>query len=270
MDPISRIPRFRQRSLHSWKRRAGRLWRRHVLHRFVDEKRVFRVEIAGRVYKRVVFPDASGAAAAEANLAVFEGRGLFPRPVQRVGRELLLEWVEGEVPARFGPRHVEPLAAFFAALYREAPRRVAAKDAPHAAELAGALAFLRDVGVVSPRRFAELAAAAAERMPETLWVGFDHRDPLPRNFATAADGRLVAVDVEEVLPDQLLGGGLAKAALRGGVPRDALLAAVGRRAALDLAPSLPFVELHFRAVWTARAYLKGRHKLVDASLLGAF
>ena len=57
-------------------------------------------------------------------------------------------------------------------------------------------------------------------------------------------GRLVAVDVEELMPGQLLGSGVAKAVLRTpGARRERLLAGIRSRAGLDLAPVMPFVEL---------------------------
>jgi hypothetical protein len=80
-------------------------------------------------------------------------------------------------------------------------------------------------------------------------------------------GRLVAVDVEELMPNQLLGSGVAKAVLRTpGARRERLLQGIRRTAGLDLAPVMPFVELAFLAGWTKRALLKGRARLVDPEL----
>ena len=77
----------------------------------------------------------------------------------------------------------------------------------------------------------------------------------------------MAIDVEDLLPDQLTGSGLAKALLRA-MPshRDVLLEGLATRASLDLRDAMPFVELHFQASTTVHAYLKGRSKLVDPAL----
>ena len=92
-------------------------------------------------------------------------------------------------------------------------------------------------------------------------------DPLPKNFILTDDDRLVAIDVEDLRPAQLIGGGIAKSALRAlPVHREQLLDGLASRANLDLRPAMPFIELHFLARWTKRAFLKGSEKLIDASL----
>ena len=102
-------------------------------------------------------------------------------------------------------------------------------------------------------------------------MGHDYLDPIARNFVITPAGRLVAVDVEELMPDQLLGSGVAKAVLRTpGARRERLLAGIRRTAGLDLAPVMPFVELPFLAGWTKRALLKGRAKLVRPELFEPF
>jgi hypothetical protein len=260
-----RIPRFRQRSLLGVRRRAGALLRRWLHNRFVPAKRVRVVTLSGRRYKRLSLSDAARAREIAAHLAALRPTRCFPELVAAVDAELLLEYVEGRTLADpIEPARLDALAGFYARLYGAAPRRLATAASAFPAELARDLAFLRDVGVLDAAAHSDVSAAAHALQPAEVWVGWDYLDPLPRNFVVADDGRLVAVDVEDLWPDRLLGGGVAKARLRSlGAHGERLPRALAAACSLDLAPALPWVELHFLAEWTKLAYLKGRHALVD-------
>jgi len=262
------IPRFAQESLDGFGRRISALYRRRVQNRFVRAKRVRLVTLNGRRYKRVTLPDASLAAEVARNLATFRHAGIFPGLVASVDRELLLEFAPGRPQdGRFDDEGIDRLARFFATLYGVDRRRVPTADTPYRDDLRRDLAFLRDVGVLTEPAHRDLVAAADGLAPDEVWVGWDYLDPLPRNFVLAPDGSLVAVDVEDLRSNQLLGSGVAKACFRSiDAGRERLLAAVEREACLELAPLMPFVELHFLAGWTKLAYLKGRAKLVAPAL----
>jgi hypothetical protein len=269
---MRRIPRFRQRSLHSFARRLGAALRRRWLGRFVPEKRVRLVEIQGVRFKRLTLPDAWSAEQIAACLDQFRAHRVFPSLVARSGRELLLEFVEGEpLPDPLDAAACDRLAAFFAVLYAHGRHAVETRESGHVEALLRCLAFLAHVGVLADAAHRDLARAAEAIAPPQVYVGHDYLDPIPRNFVVTARGELVAVDVEELLPDQLLGSGVAKAALRTpGASRERLLGGIRRAAGLDLAPVMPFVELAFLASWTQRALLKGRAALVRPELFEPF
>lgn len=262
---MTRIRRFSQRSLQTAARRLGVALRRRLLNRFVRAKRVRVVRLGGRRYKRLSLPDASVAAAVAQHLQTFRHAHVFPALEAVLDREVLLEFVPGRPLA--GPleaHRIEPLARFFATLYAVDRCRVRTADTACTDDLQRDLAFLRDVGVLETAAHRDLAAAAHAITPPEVWIGWDYLDPIPRNFVERPDGSLVAVDVEDLKPDQLIGSGVAKACFRTlGPCGEQLLAAVERAAHLELAPVMPFVELHFLAAWTKLAYLKGRSKLVD-------
>jgi hypothetical protein len=262
---MERIPRFGQQSLYSVRRRVGMWVRRWWLNRFVRSKHVRLVHLNGVPFKRVTLPDAWVAERIARNLTALRDSELFPRLVAVTDHELLLEYVEGEIPS--GPMDVplvDQLAQFFAALYSIDSRRVARDDAPFVGDLQRDLSFLRDVGVIGDPVWQDLHTAAESTAPSEFWVGYDFLDPLPRNFVVTPAGRLVAIDVEEIESDQLLGSGVVKAIIRSvGPHRGRLLDALKRQSPLDLTPALPFTELHFLTGWTKRAFLKGRAKLVD-------
>jgi hypothetical protein len=265
---VSEIPRFRHRSLHSLGRRLGVQLRRHWLGRFLPHKRVRLVEIGGARFKRVTLPDAWSAAQLARSLERFREQALFPALYTQTGSELLLEYVQGRpLPEPLDEAACDQLAGFFAALYGQSRQAVETRAAGCLDALRRDLGFLGQVGVLNGAAVADLKRAAEALAPPQVHLGYDYLDPIARNFLITPAGRLVAVDVEELMPGQLLGSGVAKAVLRTpGARRDRLLAGIRTGIGLDLAPVMPFVELAFLAAWTQRALLKGRSQLVQPEL----
>jgi hypothetical protein len=269
---VQRIPRFRQTSLHSLGRRLGVALRRRLLGRFLPSKRVRLIRIGDARFKRLTLPDAWTAAELARRLDHFRSHRVFPAVVAQLGCELLLEYVEGgPIADPLDAAGCDQLAEFFAVLYAHDRHVVEMRASGFAEALERDLGFLAQTGVLGGVAHRELASAAGALAPAQIHVGFDYLDPIPRNFVRTPAGRLLAVDVEELLPDQLLGSGVAKAALRTpGASRARLLDGIRRAAGLDLAPVMPFVELAFLAGWTKRALLKGRAKLVRPELFDSY
>jgi hypothetical protein len=264
--------RFSQRSLHGPMRRIGEWWRRRIGKRFVPAKRVRRIRLNGRDFKRLTLPDTAVAQRIADRLEIFRAMRCFPELVAVMDAELLLEFVPGRsLAAPFDAEAIERLGRFFGALYSVDRRRVPTAETPFPMALQRDLAFLRDVGVFDAEVHRDLAAAAHACAPEFVHVGWDYLDPLPRNFVVSASGRFVAVDVESLEPDRLLGSGVAKCFQCGAeAARARLLAAIAAESGPDLVPSMAFVELHFLAGWTKHAFLKGRGRLVDPSRFDPF
>lgn len=269
---MRRIPRFQQTSLHSLGRRIGMRLRRHWLGRFVPEKRVRLIEIGGARFKRLTLPDTWTATQVTRSLERFRSHQVFPSVIAQSANELLLEYVEGNSIAEpLDEGGCDRLAGFFAVLYAHGRHAVETRAAGFADALQLDLAFLGQVGVLGASALPELVRAAETLAPAQVYVGHDYLDPIARNFVITPAGRLVAIDVEELMPNQLLGSGVAKAVLRTpGARRERLLDGIRRTAGLDLAPVMPFVELAFLAGWTKRALLKGRAKLVRPELFEPF
>jgi hypothetical protein len=81
----------------------------------------------------------------------------------------------------------------------------------------------------------------------------------------------VAIDVEDLLADQLIGGGMTKAVVRMATnQRERLLDGLAARTGLDLRPAMPFIELHFLASWTKQVFLKGSAKLISPELFDPY
>ncbi len=265
---MQRIPRFSQRSLYTLYRRAGVLLRRFVFNRFVRVKHARVVQLGGHPYKRISLPDSHVASAVARNLLPFRDSGLFPTLIAMEDNELLLEFVAGEeLPEPIDGSCVDRFIGFFSVIYNVDRRRVKLSETDFERELRENLDFLVDVSILSTELRRELTASLNRITPNEVWVGYDFLDPLPKNFILSEHDRLVAIDVEDLYPNRLIGGGIAKSILRAfPAERERILDGLASHANLELRPEMPFIELHFLAHWTKRAFLKGSEKLIDASL----
>ena len=262
---------FRQRPLHPLERRLRFRLLGWLSNRPPNSKRMYVVTIAGRRFKRIVFPDSHHAEVAAARLEAFGPSGIYPALVLLRERELWVEWVEGE-PLREADREVVArLADLFAVLYGRDPRIAAIEDTPFAWALHRDLAFLRDVGVIAPPVHRVLDEIAQKLTPKQVWVGYDCTDAILKNFVRDAKGRVRAIDVESLGADQLLGSGVAKAAVRWlGPLRGAFLAELRAREVPEFGSYFPFVEMCFVAFWQKSSFLEKKRRFVDPSLFDRF
>ncbi len=269
---------FRQRSLHGGLRRLAQALRGVRSRRLPRSQRVFLVEIAGRRYKRVVFADSLQAREIGDRLLLFGPERVYPRLIHERENELWLEFVEGRALSAAEPisdERLDALAELLAVLYRRDARLLPLEQTrfPHGLETD--LGFLRDVGVLADDLERELVRRAARVGPKEVWVGYDCTDLIAKNLVVEPDGRLRVVDVESLGAGQLLGTGVAKAALRWpalarpGAGEPALLERLVQAGAPDLRPGFPFAELCFRAAWLKNAFLEGKRRFVDERVLGA-
>jgi len=265
---MQRIPRFSQRSLYTLYRRAGVVLRRFVFNRFVRAKHARVVELGGRPYKRITLPDSYVASKVARNLSRFRDMGIFPRLIAVEDNELVLEFVAGtHLSEPVDPSFVDRFVGFFSVVYNVDRRRAKLSETDFEREVRENLDFLVDVSLLSADVRRDLETALDRVTPNEVWVGYDFMDPLPKNFIWTPDERLVAIDVEDLHSDRLVGCGLAKAVLRA-LPahREQLLDGLAARASCELRPAMRFIELHFLAQWTKSAFLKGSEKLIDVSL----
>jgi len=222
---------IRRSNAHTWWRRAyTRL--RALLGAAVKTHRVHWVTIGGVRYKRVTFSHASEALRVMHNLEQVAPLARLPAPVYQHERRVWLKFVAGAPMDAGRPAHVGGMLALFADLYRHEPRRLALADTLIHQRLLADLAFLREVGALSPA----LGAAAC------------------------------AIDVEALYAGSLLGIGLAKARLRWlDMAPEALLDALSRRGAPDLRPQFDYAALSQLAAYSKQQVFRGRRRSIRAA-----
>jgi hypothetical protein len=236
-----------------------------------NSKRIYLVSVGDRRYKRVVFSDSHQAEIAAARLEAFGPSAIYPALVLQRERELWVEYVEGEALRQADGEVVAQLADLFAVLYRREPRSEPIEATAFAWALHRDLGFLRDVGVISQVTHRQLDEVAGKLAPKQVWVGYDCTDAILKNFVRDRDGRIRGIDVESLGADQLLGSGVAKAAVRWlGPLRSAFLAELREREVPDFIAYFPFVELSFLAFWQKSSFLEKKRRFVDPSLFDRF
>lgn len=257
------IEAFQHRNVHAWWRRLySRL--RLMFGAAVKSHTVHLVTIGGRRYKRVTFSHASEAVRVEHCLDRVASLPGFPEPVYRHEDKVWVKFVEGETLDPSRPEHVHGVIAFFADLYRHGSYPVELSSTPIHRRLLADLEFLVEVGALSGPRGGALADAAQRLRPDRAWMGFEYIDPLPKNFVLVSRGP-VAIDVEALQADRMLGIGLAKAQQRWlRIERAELLEALAGRGAPDLEPQLEYAALSFLAAYAKQMVFRGRRRDIRA------
>jgi len=228
------------------------------------------VTLNGRRYKRVTFAHASEAIQLEDSLEAVAAAGVFPRLVLRHENQIWVEFIIGQRLTGVAARERKALSAFFAGIYQQHSERVVLEATSLPARLARDLDFLHDIGVLPKDMTRELEALAARLQPETALLGYDYVDPVLKNFLVA-EGGLIAVDVEGLRANQLLGVGVAKARLRWlQQDSEAFLDRMVSAGAPDIRPQFAWAELCFLADWTKHKVLQGKRHYVRPDVFRAF
>lgn len=241
--PLWERLRRRWRSL-----RGAGLNKTHVVHR---------VTIGEARLKRVRFADSERAGAAADALERLADSGCVPRLLMHQEAQLWVEYVPGRLANLADPADRERLLECFVRLYCAAPS-TAMDPSRYTARLQRDLEFLNASGVLQPERVDQLQALELRLRPSQVLVGYDYIDPLGKNFVIQGD-RAVAIDIEALTADSLLGTGLAKAALRWPFdPSAAVLAGLTAASGPMLQNQLSWVRLCFLGDYFKQKLLQGK------------
>jgi len=255
-----------QQNAHSLPRRVYFAGLRRVAGVFSKRQSVHFVRINGKRYKRVVMGDSYEAAQVEQAMQRAPANARFPELIHRHENELLLGFVEGRRFDPSDPGDRGALAGFFGALYA-AESQSAPTETP-LRTLQTDLGFLHEVGLIDAALRQALTRRAEQTRPAELRTGLDYVDPVAKNFVVDA-GRIHAIDVESLRREVALGTGIAKAAVHWLPDEDlpGFVEQVERAGGLTLQGQMPFIELCFRAGWTKRKLLQGKHRSIRVDLL---
>lgn len=254
-----RLGSWFQKNAHSLPRRLYFAWLQRWRGLFAKRQSVHFVAIHGQRYKRAVFGDSFQAAEVEKALDAFGGRRRFPPLVHRHENELLLGFVEGRAFDGTDTSDRARLADFLAELWQRSPVERARCDLAFDVRLAVDLELLTQARVIDGAKARALAERAQAVAPETLWLGYDYVDPVTKNFVVEKE-RLVAIDVESLQAEQVLGTSLAQASLRWLAPSDVAIMAsqVAECGGPDIDAQLDYVRLVTTVAWTKRKFLQGK------------
>ena len=73
------------------------------------------------------------------------------------------------------------------------------------------LKLLNKFGVLTDDIYSNLDQKLRNITPEYVWIGYDYTDPYLENFIITPERNLLAIDVESIRSEHLLGTGIAKA-----------------------------------------------------------
>ncbi|MGY6555700.1 MAG: hypothetical protein ACXIUM_14375 [Wenzhouxiangella sp.] len=207
----------------------------HVVH-FVD--------IGEARYKRVIFAQARTAQTVVSALEALAASQCVPALVRHDDRAIWVDYVPGSPPRPHEPADQSRLVDFFRRLYA-AGARSSVDPAPFTARMGADLDYLVEAGLLMRGRATQLKALEARLRPNRAQVGLDYIDPLAKNFVVV-DAGLIAIDIEALVMDALLGSGLAKARLRWPFdPVPQTLKRLEEDGGPDLRPQLAWTELCF-------------------------
>lgn len=251
---------------HPLWRRLRTWWRLTFTAALAKSHQVHFITVNGRRCKRVTFPDSVEARRCEAHLEALAATRAMPEILLRHENEVWVAFIEGRPADPESPDDHAAFATFFAALYCQDNQAVALKDTRFAWRLERDLRFLSSIGVLNSELALRLADRAIASAPPLVQIGYDFIDPVLKNFLLS-EGRIVAIDIEGLLDEQLLGVGIAKARLRWlGDDADTFIQAIHDLGAPDIAPQFPLAELSFLADWTKMKVLQGKPNYVQPAL----
>jgi len=216
------------------------------------------VTVRGQRFKRLRLPDTYAAIRTQNIVEALSESPHVPRAIMRSGNDLWVDYVEGSPVRGAHDADIRGVADLYADLYARSPRQEQEAHTAHSAHLLRDLAVIRDLGALTPTQHDELLGATERLVPSRVWLGFDYVDAGLENFVRAPDGRVWAIDLENLVRDQVLGVGLASARVRW---PDGCWQRLWRELGTCGIPALDhyaFVELYYRAQWIKRKLLKGK------------
>ncbi|WP_423821545.1 hypothetical protein V5738_14510 [Salinisphaera sp. SPP-AMP-43] len=208
------------------------------------------------VYKKITFNDAATAARVTRNLQRFGPSQHLPQWRHTRGRQLWVEFVDGQPYDRMSCIEIDAIARCFTEFARRGSRLVPLEQTGYGAQHESNLVYLHRRGLIDSALIEALRAKSADLRPSHLRIGFDYRDPIAPNLVQRADsGAFCAIDIKNWHADTLVGEGLAKTTDRWLDPasRDRVLAHMSDCGLGDIAETFEFLETYERCARICRS-----------------
>ncbi len=266
-----RTKNFKHYSLHSKKPNIKSTIRQFFTKEFPKIQDTYLVITNGQKFKRLVLGDFCMAARIASNLKTFSSFGHFPELVGVFDNEIWLEFVEGNTIEKLDHDVINKMAHFYSVLFNEAPEKVSATEFGFVQKTQKNLKILNKLGFLSHDISINLDQKLLNITPEFVWVGYDYTDPFLENFILTPERKLLAIDVESIYNERLLGTGIAKAlAIWPPQHGKKFFQEVCKLPFPDFKSYFAFVEISCLAEWIVRSVLHQRRPYVDSSYFNKF
>ena len=192
----------------------------------------------------------------------------FPKTLIRYENEIWVEFVLGDIVKKIDGHFIQQITAFYSYLYQRASKLKNSENFVGAALID--LEFLMDMELLSEHEHQQLQQLLLKSAPENVWVGLDYTDALLKNFVQEkGSNRLVAIDIESLQDNRLIGFGLAKAHTTWMTQEqfEQIIDEMCKNETPDFYNYYLFVLLCFRARWLKSLFLRNKKKRINPSIL---
>lgn len=243
---------FSKRILKHLKRKAG------ILPKRMD---ISFVKLGSQRYKRISFIDNYTPIRLKATLDLVSSSNHFPKLLIQHENELWVEYLDGHLLNIMSDPICDQLAKLYGDLSSINPTKITAGNYVNEIEIN--LDFLRKMDVIDYQLQQKLLSLLTRIAPKEVWVGLDYADAIPSNFLIQKDShKLVAIDIESLKEEALLGRGLAKAATiwLDDIYLRRIINYLKENKHPDFYNDMEFINLYFRSEWLKSLFLRNKRK----------
>jgi hypothetical protein len=221
------------------------------------------VTLGEQIYKRIIFVDNFTPQHYNKTLYKLAPSGYFPEVFHQYENELWVEYIEGKLldGDAMDEQLCKQFAQFYVDLYSIDYKHVDAQ--PYLHELQKTLQFHQDMKIITPDEHKSLSEHLAEITPSKVWQGYDYTDAITKNFLiSSGDKKLIAIDIESIQADSLLGCGPAKAFARwmSSSNFNSVMNHIMNQEGPAFYENMDFIHLYFRAHWLKKLFLRNKLK----------
>ena len=227
------------------------------------------VTLNDQTYKRIKFIDNQTPRHFRDILNKLAPKNHFPAVFHHYENELWVKYVEGDLlnVDNMNEMVCKQFAQFYTDLYKE--NAILVDSRPYTDEIKNNLEFLKQMKVITFEEHQKLCLLLTSITPSQIWQGLDYTDALAKNFLIASDDKkLIAIDIESIQTDTLLGCGLAKAFARW-MPEsnfDQIMKYIQSQDVPMFYKHMDFTHLYFRTKWLKTLLLRNKIKRLKQNL----
>ena len=227
------------------------------------------VTLNDQTYKRIKFIDNQTPKQFKDILNKFTQKNHFPGVFHHYENELWVEYIEGDLldVDNMNDMICKQFAQLYSDLYKE--DAILVDSQPYEDEIKNNLEFLEKMNIITFEDHQKLCLLLTSITPPQIWQGLDYTDALAKNFLLASeDKKLMAIDIESLQTNTLLGCGLAKALARW-MPEshfNQIMEYIQSQNVPTFYEHMDFSHLYFRTKWLKTLLLRNKIKRLKQNL----